>query len=397
MRGLNYRILPIFILAFLRVFLAVSIGLAIPLYYSSINLNPEIIGLILSSNALSYLFSPFLFKKIPDRIGHKHCLIISAGGFLIIYLIFQFLLTPFWSFLLLFIDGILLAFFWPVLAGALSTISNYDEIHENDSIKNKLLKNYSFSWNVGGLFAFLFGTILLLMISDLLIIFNIAFFFALSSFIIVFFFEEPMKRKETPLDNTESSHLSSNFSIKKAEFPLYIPLFLIVLYSLCVGAIGLIFPLKSNFLEYAFYTTYLFFFLRLVAQTLTITFSISLSLKTLKKFIPFLALSVSTCFFLMGINENLILFGFLFILFGVSISVFYGFSFKLIVYLNTTRNTSKYSFYFETIVGLGFWLAPIINGFLAATNINLAFFFMAFLMLGGLGGFLILRNKLKIV
>ncbi|GAH58609.1 unnamed protein product, partial [marine sediment metagenome] len=58
MKADNYRVFPIFFLAFTRVATGVTIGLAIPLYLIEIGLNPEIIGIILSGTAMAYLFSP---------------------------------------------------------------------------------------------------------------------------------------------------------------------------------------------------------------------------------------------------------------------------------------------------------------------------------------------------
>ena len=48
MKADNYRVFPIFFLAFTRVAKSVAIGLAIPLYLIKIGLNPEIIGIITS-------------------------------------------------------------------------------------------------------------------------------------------------------------------------------------------------------------------------------------------------------------------------------------------------------------------------------------------------------------
>ncbi|MHA1726718.1 MAG: hypothetical protein ACTSXH_18085 [Promethearchaeota archaeon] len=84
MKGLTYRIYPIFFLAFFGVSIATAIGLTNPLCYSSININPEIIGLIISVRSLAYLFSPFLLKSVPNKIGFHKSLQISVGGFFVI-------------------------------------------------------------------------------------------------------------------------------------------------------------------------------------------------------------------------------------------------------------------------------------------------------------------------
>ncbi len=398
MKGLTYRIHPIFILAFFRVSIATAIGLAIPLYYSSINIRPEIIGLIISARSLAYLFSPFLLKNVPNKIGFKKSLQISIGGFFIIYILLRVLLTPFWSFLLLLLDGILLGLFWPVLISSVSVISNFQEIREKESIKDKLLKNYGLSWNMGGIFSFLLGSLLLFIISNIILVFQACIIFCLINLIVVFLFQDPKRNKEiTELEGIHPLGIDLSPPPVKLSFPSYIPLFLITLYAFSISSLGLIFPLKSDSLLYDYSITYFLSFIRLSAQTLSISLTMSLPIKILKKLIPFLALIVSCCFLLMGFNEDIVVFGILFLIFGITISVFYSFSFKLIVHLNTVKNTSKYSVYYETMVGFNFWLSPLICGFLAAIDINVAFYFMALLMLIGLGIYLILYRELKIL
>ena len=79
----------------------------------------------------------------------------------------------------------------------------------------------------------------------------------------------------------------------------------------------------------------------------------------------------------------------------VCISFFYSFSFKLVIFRNIAENTTKYSIYSETAVGIFFFIGPILSGFLIAIDFNLAFFIMSFIALLSLIIYLSLKNKIK--
>jgi MFS family permease len=149
----NYRVFPVFFLAFTRVATGVAIGLAIPLYLIEIGLSPEIIGIITSGTAMAYLFSPLIFRNVQKKLGVKPTIIISSLGFLFIQVILQFSKDPLLIYFLLILDGTFLGLFWPILMGVLSAISNSEEYHKNNSLKDKLMKKYSVAWNFGGIFS----------------------------------------------------------------------------------------------------------------------------------------------------------------------------------------------------------------------------------------------------
>lgn len=394
MKRLNHRVYPIFILAFLRVYIASASEYAILIHFSLININTEIIGIIVSIRSFAYLFSPLLFKNVPERIGHKMCLLISIGGFLFIYFMLQIFLNPLWCFFLLFLDGILLGLFWPVLISSVSFISNHPEIQKNDVIKDKLFKNYGLSQSIGGIISLLLGSILLYIFSDIILVLYMCFILAVISFIIVLRFQEPQKYEKSSIILNRKKGGESCLFPTNMKIPLIFPMLLIAIYAISIGIVSLLFPLKSSLLNFAFYTIYFFSFIRSIAQMVSMAISMKFSLKTLKKLIPFSALMMSLSMFLMGLNSNLFLFGFLFILFGLSVSIFYVFSFKLIIFLNASKNSSKYSVYYETIFGLSFWVAPVIAGFIAAIEINFAFYLTSLIILFSLGIYILFKNKI---
>jgi MFS family permease len=131
------------------------------------------------------------------------------------------------------------------------------------------------------------------------------------------------------------------------------------------------------------------------AQALSIAITTKFPIKTLKKLLIISLFSTLLCFIIFGINDNIIIFGILFFIFGTFGAMIYTFSFKLSVYENMLKNTAKYSSYFETSFGLGYFLAPLIGGFIAEININLAFYFLAILNLISFLIYISLKTKIK--
>jgi len=114
MEDKKYKIFPVLILAFFRVALGVAISLAVPIHLINIDLKSQYIGIITSGTAMSYLFSPLIFRNVHKKLGLKITLIVSTSGFLLVQIIMQFILDPWILYLLLIIDGTFLGFFGPI-------------------------------------------------------------------------------------------------------------------------------------------------------------------------------------------------------------------------------------------------------------------------------------------
>ena len=396
MEDKKYKIFPVLILAFFRVALGVAIGLAIPVYLISIQLEPEFIGIITSGTAMAYLFSPLIFRNIHKKLGLKITLILSSSGFLLIQIILQFTLDPLVIYILLIADGTFLGFFWPDLMTIISLISNQKQYFESQEKKNKLMKSYSLSWNLGGVFSFILGTILLFFIDNNLIMFDFALIFAITGVIFAFLIQNPGNTTQSEVIVPLDKGLKCIPIEEEVSFPLYIPLVLIAVYGFLIGGLGLVYPLKSDLLSYAVFTTYLFYSIRLASQTVAISKFMDVKLYFVKKILPYSTIVIIFTLFLMAINQNLIIFSFLFLIFGTFLAFHYTLSFKLIVFRNASENTSKYSAYFETMIGIGFFFAPIILGFAVNLGIDIGFLFLASISTLSLIFYLLMRKSIKI-
>ncbi|TFG17079.1 MAG: MFS transporter [Promethearchaeota archaeon] len=396
MEDKKYKIFPVLILAFFRVALGVAISLAVPIHLINIDLESQYIGIITSGTAMAYLFSPLVFRNVHKKLGLRITLILSTSGFLLIQIIMQFTLDPWILYLLLIIDGTFLGFFWPDLMTIISIVSNQKKYFESQVRKNRLMKSYSLSWNLGGVFSFILGSIVLFFIDNNLLMFDFALIFAIVGVIFAFLIQNPETKKKievlVPLDNGLKC-----IPIKdEATFPIYIPLIIIAIYGFLISGVGLAYPLKSDLLNYAVFTNYLFYAIRLTSQTIAITKSMDLKLTRIKQLLPYSTIILTLILILMAINQNLIIFSILFFVFGTFSAIHYTISFKLIVFKNVSEKTSKYSAYFETMVGIGFFFGPIILGFIVNLGIDVGFFFLAGLSVLSLTFYLLKRKNLRI-
>jgi len=395
MKQNKFKTFPIHILAFLRVAIGVAIGLANPLYFVKENLDPNLIGIITSGTAMAYLFSPFIFRNIHKKIGIKATVIIASIGFLAIQVVLQITKHPLIVYLLLILDGVFLGLFWPVLMAAISNISNRDEYKDNDRLKDKLMKTYSLSWNLGGIFCYLLGAGILFLIEEIELMYIFALIFAVIGFLISLFIQEPSIQFDKKIIIPIDERIKALPKREQIQFPLFIPLFMIIIYGFLIGGVGLIYPIKSELLVFPLFSNYLFFFFRMITQTIIISKSMDLSIKTIKRLMPISNLVVVITLLMMGLNQNIVLFGVLFGLFGIFNSLYYTLAFKLLVFRNIAENTSKYSIYFETMIGIGFFFSPIITGIIAMNDVNISFYLLTLISFIGLIFFLVLNKKIK--
>ncbi|TFG17205.1 MAG: MFS transporter [Promethearchaeota archaeon] len=390
----DYRIYPIIFMSFLRVAVSFTLELAIPLYFVGINLNPTIIGIITSGTSMIYLFSPVLLKNIPKKIGIKNSLLISVSGSLIIQIIFQFSLAPWLVYGLLITEGFLIGLFWPVLITSLSILSRSEKVCADESEQDKLINNYNVAWNSGAIFSYLIGTILLFIIELVELVFTLTLIYSIFLLVFTVSFQDP-ETKESKKEPMITNALKTNCKREKVSFPLFLPLYVIAFYGFLIGSLILLYPLKSEVLNFAVFTTYLLNFFRMTAQTISISKLSTLSIKKLKKLFYFSLPAMLIIFLSLDLFNNIFIFSALFISFGFFGSILYMYSFRLTIYKNIVEDSSKYSSYFETSSGIGFFMSPIIGGFLADINLNFAFYFTAILTLVIIIISLLIRKTVK--
>ena len=387
----NLLLLSITSLAFLRAASGFGFGMALPLYYYG-KIEESLIGFVVAATALAYLFSPYLFRNAYKKIGMKTCMLISCLGFVIVQIGIQFFIDiPIIIYIFLFCDGVVLGIFWPVISGIFTVIVS----QVNDELKkNKLNRMFGLSWNIGGIFGYLLSAFALFIMSDILLVFDISLIYTIIGLIIAISLKEPQTNfGEEKAFKKENSNPDSETTWK---FPVYVPLLMALLFGLIVGAWGVMYPVKSKVLNFSDFSAYVVSFVRMIIQTTCISYALVLPVRKLKKSIPFLMLITLIGMVVIGFAQDLITCIIIAGILGAFIGFCHAFGFRLTIYKNLERNDMKATTYFETTLGINFWLGPIFGGLLADISILLGFSMLAIILLIAMLFFIAVQSKIEI-
>ena len=366
---LKWRFWPVMCVALLYMINGSLIGLAIPLYFFMQGLDISFIGLIAAAGSMTYCFSPLLFKNIGDKIGRKNSIIIALLGTSLAQLLFYFTLDPTLFLISRLSEGLIMGLFWTNLQSSISD----NALHDHD----KKLSRFNFGWNSGTLMGFLAGALILYFIDDIKIIFYIAPLLVFSATLIsILFFQESKKYILDTLNSDQlEEQLNSNHKISKDfMIPKLLPLLLVASFAFAKGSINILYPIKSEIIGFELYTVYLLGAFTLTTQLVSTTLASYLSLKSLKKAAIVCLFSLSIIFILFGINSDFLVFLILYLLLGFFVGILISFGLKLSLMLNVKHQTSKYSNFTESSIGVALLFTPIFAAYLASYDLTLAFF-----------------------
>jgi len=375
----EWRFWPVIILAFFYPVNNALINLAIPLYFFKEGISIEMIGVIAAGAAITYAFSPILFRKVSEKLGRKKSIILGISGALSSQLIFYFTLHPIPFLIARMMEGLLMGFFWINLQSSISDNALHDH--------SKMMSRYNIAWNSGLLVGNLIGAIFLFVIDNVELIFYIApIFFAINVFIAILFFKESAKIDlDSSLEVRESenhkNNKSSNLELTAYYIPIIIPVILIIAFSVSKASVMFLYPIKSETLNFESYTVYLLVFFCILAQLIGTASATYFSIKNLKRIPLVCIISLIIVLMIYGLTTDFSTFFMLFLLLGFFCGLLYGFSLKLTIILNMKENTSKYSSLLESIIGTGFLVTPITCGFIAGIGLNSAFYIISIVLI----------------
>lgn len=373
---------PVLLLSLLYPINLSVLGVSIPIYYYNKGISIEIIGFLAAAIALPYSFSPLLLNKLSEKFGRKKSVLIATLGATAAQISFYITLEPLIFFFARLAEGFIMGFYWTNLQATIS-----------DSSKEKRSKYtavFNLSWNIGVLIGLLFGAIVVFFVEDVLIIFYLSpVIMIITCVIAVFFLKNP------PYANSQISSINQN-NIKaylfdsqnkndfsKYSIPVMVPIIIIAGYSILRASIGFLYPIKSEILGIETYTVYLFIFFLVLTQAIFATLSSFLSMKWLKC-VTLMSLGIITLLMLIFgivVDYNAALFIALFLIIGIFCGILYGSALKLFIALNVKKKTTKYTSINESIIGIFFLIIPILLGFIAAADLNLGFYVIAFVFL----------------
>jgi MFS family permease len=259
--------------------------------------------------------------------------------------------------------------FWPNLQSSISDKSFFN----ND----RYISRYNFSWNLGVLIGFSTGAIILYYVEEVKIIFYIGPILIFINFLLsAVFFQESNNNKLKSL-SIEKLAKRSDIDSNHRYIPIILPFILVIAFSIAKSSVNLLYPIKSEIIGFEAYTVYLLAFYGIITQLLATTIASYLNNGSIRKIsIICMASLILVCTFY-GINYSFFIFILLYFLLGFFSGLLYSFGLKMILLLNVKNNTSKYSSMYESTIGLTFLIIPITSGYIAVSDLNLAFYIIS--------------------
>ena len=384
-----YRVWPVFLLAFIRLFYVSIFERALSNYlYFVIDISESTLGFISSAGALSYIIAPIIGQFVTKKyLGIRNALLLNC--FLTPILTGAQIFYPEAWFLIVcrILLGLTMGLFWP---NCLNLLSRWQKV---SSIK-KSKKNFALfnlSWNSGFIIGLLVGFLWALSWSDYFAM-NVSWLLSFLLIPIGFFIQKDTKTeisKETIIYQSEDpiSHLDIEEDLvinSKTPMIVYPVLFswvgiMFLAISKSVFIFGYPILVKALLSEEFSYLTYLVQCGIQLMQLIGLTWINSMKIysRKLASLISIIGVTiVSFTIFLLG---NIWYISIITAVTGLFLGLIHGVCMKIMLEYGTAENTTKYSTINEILVGMGFGLTPIIAGYVVEVYIYGIHWFLTFL------------------
>lgn len=368
--GTKHSILSIpQILALLCETALVITSIYLPLYVYKLGASEIIVGLVGGAQSITYIFMPFLAGKLSDRIGQGKLLFSGSAIVLFAYSCYFFIFSPILFIPVRAIEGLGWSFIWPSLEAILGA----------DTSK---LRIFNAMWGIGATLAPYAGGLIfqLTNVRNIFLTTSSLMFVSLASSLYLF-------RRIKVTDRERDIEFDS---VKKRE-RTYLFLYLPFLYGFVQILMVTFFPIYSNsrnlsVMEVGCMLTVMNFG-RLIA------FAFPNSIKNViseKKTVVTSALIVCILPAVVVFYNHAIMLYFELLFLGFFLGITYAIALNKIMQMAGKRK-GYYAGIFESILGAGFFLGPILGGATAAITIEYVFFLPPILALPLLA--LILKSR----
>jgi len=358
----------IFLAAFAYQMIVGVVGIAVPIYANMLGASLFIVGIIGSAGGLVYSFMPLVSGILCDRIGRKLFISVSLFSYGVSCLLYSLVQEPLMFIPIKILEWISVATFWPAVESLIAD-SATEELED-------ALKKFNISWGSAMVVGPLMGGILIDELSVMAPFFFsmlISFFFGMLSIILV---REPRK----PIDAEKDSRGKLKMNGER-DGSIVVALVTIFLFSSIVSILMSLFPSYARDLgisaseigviAFTFGATRVVTFYqaprieaRIKKTGMLLVGSLVLGFASLATFYSGNTLSFLMCFLLFG--------------FGTGIS--YAVSIALV--LKWRKSSTGYAAgVFESLIGTGYFLGPLIGSFLSKFASNLPYIYGFFLSL----------------
>ncbi len=382
----SYRVWPIFMLSFCRLFFLSIFERAFQNYiYFYQDVSEGMLGIISSAPAIAYIFGPILGHLITKKLGIRNSIIISAFGTPILVGAQMIYFEPIYLIIIRVINGLLVGVFWP---NCYNLLSRWQSV-SSDAKSNKNFRHFNFSWNLG-------------FISGLLVGFFWAFaldeYFAMT-FALVISFSLPVfslfLKKESELNHVDRNFINKNDDLKlnnnivpqdqqnsnnkMIAYPILFSWILLLVYAASKSVFRFSYPVFLKNSGSPSYITYIIQLSMQVGQLGGLTWSNSMKIYSRKISIYVSLIMIILSSIAIVIVQDLIYISIISASIGLFIGLIQGTSLKIMIDYGAANNTKKYSTINEVLKGIGFGLTPIAAGFIAEINIYGVFVFLIIL------------------
>ena len=400
---LSYRVWPIFILSFCRLFFLSIFERAFQNYiYFNQDVSESMLGIISSAPAIAYIFGPILGHLITKKLGIRNSIIISSIGTPILVGAQMIYFEPIYLIFIRVINGLLLGIFWP---NCYSLLSRWQSV-SSDAKSNKNFRHFNFSWNLGFISGLLVGYFWAFALDE----------YIAMTFAFVISFSLPLfslfLKKESELNHVDRNFINLNddpklkSSIKHQDqqnsnnkmiaYPILFSWIAMIMYAASKSVFRFSIPVFLKNSGSPSYFSYLIQLSMQVGQLGGLTWSNSMKIYSRKISVYVSLIMIILSSIAIVLVQDIIYISIISASIGLFIGLIQGTSLKIMIDYGAMENTKKYSTINEVLKGIGFGLTPIAAGFIAEINIYGVFVFLIIIGLSVLIPLLYLSRNIKL-
>jgi len=379
----SYRVWPIFMLSFCRLFFLSIFERAFQNYiYFYQDVSESMLGIISSAPAIAYIFGPILGHLITKKIGIRNSIIISSIGTPILVAAQMIYFEPIYLIFIRVISGLLLGIYWP---NCYNLLSRWQSV-SSDAKSNKNFRHFNFSWNLGFISGLLVGYFWAFALDEY---FAMTFAFVIS-FSLPFF--SLFLKKESELNHVDrnfknnSNGLKLNSNVvpqdqqnsnnKMIAYPILFSWIILLIYAASKSVFRFGYPVFLKNSGSPSYHSYLIQLSMQVGQLGGLTWSNSMKIYSRKISVYVSLIMIILSSIAIVLVQDIIFISIIGASIGLFIGLIQGTSLKIMIDYGAANRTKKYSTINEILKGIGFGLTPIAAGFIAEINIYGVFVFL---------------------
>ncbi|QEE16733.1 MFS transporter [Promethearchaeum syntrophicum] len=389
----SYRTWSLYLLLIMKTLCQSLFFSALPNYLIyTINMDPELIGVISSSTALAYIITPFIGQIIAKMIGRRQAIILSLFLSSISYISQILFFTPIILVVMQLIEGLSLGLFWP---NTMMEISMWQKISTKEQ-SDENFHHFNTSWNLGILGGYIIGFFLVILWKNDYIALIVACIIAFGLIPIGFLLEREKKIIPAEKKNNEilliKSHITkdehrlediipkkalANISLVHLIFPAFIAWTLNIYFTMAKSMYNFIFPFNLKSANFQSYWRYLFIFLQQGLQVLGMNWIGTQAIRKKKLLTQWLLLFDTFCAIFMIFSSNIVFIVSATVLMGLSTGLKQGLVIRINFDYSSKTGSSKYINFGELAAGIGFGITPIWVGFLVNINYQYSYIILA--------------------